>query len=235
MNKRILIVEDDLSLGFLLMEFLETEGFDVKLCRDGDSGLSSFQNGRFDLCLIDVMLPKMDGFCLAKKIRMNCLNTPFIFLTARSMKRDKLEGYSLGAEDYVTKPFDEDELLCKIQVVMRRNASVEQKTSQPTEFQIGDFFYNSNLQELTYNGVKKRLTEKENEVLHLLCLNQNQILRRQDAVEKIYGKYDYFLGRSFDVFISRLRKILSQDKNICIENVFKVGFILKVNTVEATV
>lgn len=228
MNKRILIVEDDLSLGFLLMEFLETEGFDVKLCRDGDSGLSSFQNGRFDLCLIDVMLPKMDGFCLAKKIRMNCQHTPFIFLTARSMKRDKLEGYSLGAEDYVTKPFDEDELLCKIQVIMRRNKGRELKDTQPTEFQIGKYFYNSKLQELTFDGIKKRLTEKENDVLHLLCLNQNQILRRQDAVEKIYGKYDYFLGRSFDVFISRLRKMLNQDENICIENVFKVGFILKV-------
>ena len=227
MQKNILIVEDDLNLGFLLMEFLETEGFSVKLCRDGMSGYSSFQKGHFNLCIIDVMMPKLDGFGLAKKIRKVCQATPFIFLTARSMKQDKLLGYSIGAEDYITKPFDEDELLCRIQVALRRYEAM-QNEAPPTHFTIGDYCFDYELQELSYQNTPQRITEKENEVLRLLCLNKNQILKREDAVQQIYGEYDYFLGRSFDVFISRLRKMLKNDKRICIENVFKVGFILKV-------
>ncbi len=227
MKKKILIIEDDLNLGFLLMEFLELEGYEVKLCRDGLSGFSYFQKGNFDLCLIDVMLPKIDGFTLAKKIRTVCEKTPFIFLTARDMKQDRLQGYSLGAEDYITKPFDEEELLCKITVVLRRSSLTETAVI-PTQFEIGDYYFDYKLQELSYENTPHRITEKENEVLRLLCLNMNQILRREDAVQQIYGEYDYFLGRSFDVFISRLRKMLKKDSRISIDNVFKVGFILNV-------
>jgi DNA-binding response OmpR family regulator len=224
MQKNILIVEDDLNLGFLLMEFLELEGFTVKLCRDGLSGLEHFQKGDFNLCILDVMMPKLDGFELAKKIKAHDSPPPFLFLTARSMKEDKLLGYQIGAEDYITKPFDEDELLCKINVALRRQT---EKVPIPTQFQIGDYFFDYKLQELSYQGTAKRITEKENEVLRLLCLNKNQILKREDAVMEIYGECDYFLGRSFDVFISKIRKMLNKDKRIQIENVFKVGFILK--------
>lgn len=226
-NKNILIVEDDLSLGFLLMEYLESEGYPVKWCRDGDTGLIAFKRQRFGLCILDIMMPHTDGFSLAHSLKKENADTPFLFLTARTMKSDKLRGYALGAEDYITKPFDEEELLCKIKVILRRTAGLPQKEA-PTQFSIGRYFFDYNLHELRLESKCRRLTEKENEVLRLLCLHKNQILRREEAVEKIYGQYDYFYGRSFDVFISRLRKFLSQDPDVVIENVFKVGFILKI-------
>jgi DNA-binding response OmpR family regulator len=228
-NKRILIVEDDLHLGFLLMDFLESEGFKVKLCRDGESGLANFKTGHFDLCVLDVMLPEMNGFQLAHQLRLERKEIPFIFLTARSMKEDKLRGFTLGAEDFITKPFDEEVLLCRIKVIMRRFEDELLAESVPTHFSFGDYSFDYTRRELCYKGNPQRITEKESEVLRLLCLNQNQILKREDAVEKIYGKRDYFLGRSFDVFISRLRKLLSDDPRISIENVFKVGFIMNVH------
>ncbi|MEM9920018.1 MAG: response regulator transcription factor [Bacteroidota bacterium] len=227
-RKRLLIVEDDIHLGFLLMEFLESEGFQVKLCRDGQSGLSSFKKEAFDLCILDVMLPHTDGFSLARMIRTEDKSVPFLFLTARSMKEDKLQGFAVGAEDFITKPFDEEELLCRIRVILRRQSAQQMPECKPTQFQIGKYFFDYAKQELSFENTTRRLTEKENEVLRLLCLHQNQILKREEAVEKIYGRQDYFLGRSFDVFISRLRKMLRQDPSIQIENVFKVGFILNV-------
>ncbi len=229
-NTRILLVEDDLSLGFLLTEFLESEGLEVKLCRDGESGLATFRRGSFDLCILDVMMPKMDGFTLARHLRKEDPEIPFLFLTARSLKNDKLKGFELGAEDYVTKPFDEEELLCRIRVMLRRHAetAAAKQTPAPERFAIGDYAFDYSRQELSWGAETWRMTEKENEVLRLLCLHQNQILRRDEAVEKIYGKRDYFLGRSFDVFISRLRKLLQNDPRISIDNVFRVGFILNV-------
>ncbi len=227
-KKKILIVEDDLNLGFLLLEYLESEGLEVKLCRDGASGLQHFKKMHFDCCILDVMLPETDGFQLARQIRNYNSEVPFIFLTARSMKQDKLKGFTVGAEDYITKPFDEEELLCRVRVILRRTEKENPLTVLPTEFCIGKYHFNYARQELSYEGVVRRITEKENEVLRLLCLHKNQILKRDEAVEKIYGKQDYFLGRSFDVFISRLRKLLKEDPQIKIENVFKVGFILNV-------
>lgn len=228
MKENILIVEDDLHLGFLLMDFLEGEGFSVKLCRDGESGLKQIKSDVYNVCILDLMLPKMDGFDLAKRIKLNTPKTPFLFLTARTLKEDKLKGYALGAEDYISKPFDEEELLCKLKVILRKHKFSKEPTDCPTQFQIGLYFFDYEKQALIFQGKVKRLTEKENEVLRLLCLNQNQILKREQAVEQIYGKKDYFLGRSFDVFISKIRKMLQQDPNVCIENVFRVGFILKV-------
>jgi DNA-binding response OmpR family regulator len=228
-NKKILLVEDNLSLGFLLTEFLEREGIEVKHCRDGVSGLAAFKRDAYDLCILDVMMPKMDGFNLAVKIREVDPHIPFLFLTARSLKDDKLKGYSLGAEDYLTKPFDEEELLCRIRVIFRRKETIrESEKAIPDSYTIGDYIFNYSRQELVWNDETWRMTEKENEILRLLCLNQNNILRRDEAVEKIYGKRDYFLGRSFDVFISKLRKLLQNDERITIENVFRVGFILNV-------
>jgi DNA-binding response OmpR family regulator len=221
----ILIVEDDLSLGYLLMELLESDGYSIKLARNGQTGLEHFKKGAFDLCILDVMLGDTDGFQVAKQIRLENAVIPFLFLTARVLKEDRLKGYALGAEDYITKPFDEEELLCKIAVILRRNLAAQEV---PAQFCIGDYHFDYTKQELVYQNQIERITEKENEVLRLLCLHQNNILRRDDAVERIYGEKDYFLGRSFDVFISRLRKMLRNDPRISIENVFKVGFILKV-------
>lgn len=226
-NGNILLVEDDLNLGFLLMELLESEGYGVKLARNGQNGLDHFKKNNFDLCVLDVMLGDTDGFQVAKQIRLENDQIPFLFLTARVLKEDRLKGYALGAEDYISKPFDEEELLCKIAVILRRNQT-QAPQELPVQFQIGDYYFDYKRQELVYQGQIERITEKENEVLRLLCLHQNNILRRDDAVERIYGEKDYFLGRSFDVFISRLRKMLRHDPRISIENVFKVGFILKV-------
>ena len=224
-GRKILIVEDDLNLGFLLLEFLEPEGFEIKLCRDGASGLAQFKKEKFDLCILDVMMPKLNGFQLAEKIRALNPKMPFLFLTARSLKEDKLRAYEIGAEDYLIKPFDEEVLLCKIKVILRR-AVPEVLETLPTKFEIGEYLFDYSRQELSFRDHTQRITEKENEVLRLLCLNKNQILKREDAVEKIYGRCDYFLGRSFDVFISRIRKLLKEDPDVSIENVFKVGFIL---------
>jgi len=226
-GQHLLVVEDDLNLGFLLMDFLEEEGFQTKLCRDGESGLEQFKKHNYDLCLLDVMMPKMDGFELASKIREEDNDARFIFLTAKAGKEDKCIGYELGAEDYVTKPFDQDELLYKIKAILRRTHA-PQAANAPKHYSIGGYTFNPGQLELTFRGESIRLTDKENSVLLLLCANMNQILKRDDAVEEIYGKRDYFLGRSFDVFISRLRKHLSKDDQVSIENVYKVGFILTV-------
>ncbi len=222
---KILLIEDDTSLGILLSDFLEGEGKEVKLCRDGKAGLDAALSETFDLAIIDVMLPKVDGYTIANTLRDENSTLPFLFLTARSMKEDKLKGYDLGAEDYITKPFEEEELLAKINVILRR-MSPNNNFACPNKFQIGKYHFDYNRQELTFNEEVNRLTQKENEVLKLLCQNKNQILKREEAVEKIYGKKDYFLGRSFDVFISKIRKLLRHDPNLKIENVFKVGFIL---------
>lgn len=226
---RILLVEDDSSMGYLLTTLLEEEGYHVHHCSDGESGLNNYKPSSYDLCILDVMMPRMDGFMLAKRLRELDPHVRFLFLTARSLKEDMLHGFALGAEDFVRKPFDKDELMCRIQVMLRRQeAAVSDLQISNCRFTIGDYSFDYAKQELSYQTEVWRMTEKENEVLRLLCIHQNQILRRDDAVEKIYGKKDYFLGRSFDVFISRLRKLLCRDPRISIENVFKVGFILNV-------
>lgn len=226
-TNHILLVEDDLNLGMLLMDYLESEGVQVTWRRDALSGLQQVHRQTFDLCILDVMMPGMDGFSLAKNLRSQYPRLPFIFLTARLLKEDKMKGYELGAEDYLTKPFDEEELLCKIRVILRRKTVSGTKPKEEVR-QIGRFVFDPARQELRFDNKVTRLTEKENAVLQLLSEHQNRILRRDEAVEAIYGKSDYFLGRSFDVFISRLRKLLKADPKITIDNVFKVGFILNV-------
>ncbi len=229
-EKRILLVEDDLNLGFLLMDYLESAEYKVKLCKDGLSALDVLESQSFDLCLLDVMMPKLDGLSVAKIMRKKGNKTPFIFLTAKSMKEDRIHGYGLGAEDYITKPFDEDELLCKISVVLRRNQK-DPLANAPSQFVLGRYKFDYNRQELSCSECVKRLTQKENEVLRLLCLHKNRVLKRDEAVEIIYGKKDYFLGRSFDVYISRIRKLLQNDSTLEIQNIYKVGFML--NEVQA--
>jgi DNA-binding response OmpR family regulator len=224
----ILLVEDDLNLGFLLMEFLELEGMKVTWRKDAQSAIQELQKQDYDLGVLDITMPGMDGFSLAKHIRTKHPQFPFLFLTARLLKEDKLKGYQLGAEDYLTKPFDEEELLCKIKVILRRREEATPTSPAEQQFEIGRYLFDYSRQEIKLDDDIRRLTEKESEILLLLCQHRNRILKRDLAVRRIYGKDDYFLGRSFDVFISRLRKILSQDPDVSIENVFKVGFILNV-------
>ncbi len=232
---RILIVEDDESLGYLLKTLLEREGFQPYWCKDGIEGLKTYQPGSHDLCLLDVSIPGLDGFGLARRLKTLDPDVKFLFLTARSLKEDVMQGYALGAEDYIRKPFDTEELLCKLQVLRRRRQSTAgMEAPDPAHYQIGQYDFDYARRELRLGSSSKRLTHKENEILRLLCLHQKQILRREDAVQLIYGKSDYFLGRSFDVFISRIRKYLSEDPAIAIENVFGTGFILHVGAATDT-
>jgi DNA-binding response OmpR family regulator len=224
---RILLAEDDLNLGVLLIDYLEAEGFEVKLCKDGEWALSVFEAQNFDLCLLDVMMPKLDGYGLAKAIRLKNKTIPIMFITAKSLKEDKLKGYALGADDYILKPFDEEELLCKIKALIRRLP--EKQLDMPIAIaSIGQYCFDHQNQSLTINGKAKRLTEKERDILHYLFVNKNVVVKRKNLLVDLWGEDDYFLGRSLDVFITKIRKYLREDKSVEIENVFGVGFVLNV-------
>lgn len=223
----ILLAEDDLNLGVLLVDYLETEGFAIKLCKDGEIALKAFQDKSFDICLLDVMMPNMDGFTLAKEIRLKNKSIPIIFITAKSLKEDKLIGYDLGADDYITKPFDEEELLWKIKAVIRRVPENKNEVTQEI-ISIGKYKFDFNNQALTINNKSQRITEKESDILKYLSEHRNHIIKREDMLKELWGENDYFLGRSLDVFISKMRKYLKEDPNIKIENVFGVGFIFNV-------
>lgn len=224
---KILLAEDDLNLGILLMDYLETEGFDVKLCKDGELAIKAYLNDPFDLCLLDVMMPKMDGFSVAKEIREKDKKIPIIFITAKSLKEDKLKGYELGADDYITKPFDEEELLWKIKAVIRRIPETKNE-NQTFIMSIGGYLFNYNNQSLTLGDKTKRITEKESDILKYLYDHRNNLIKREEMLKDLWGENDYFLGRSLDVFITKMRKYLNEDPNIRIENVFGVGFIFNV-------
>jgi len=221
----ILLAEDDQNLGFLLVEFLESHGIRVKLYRDGESALKAFRTGSFNFCIFDVMLPKMDGFNLAKSVKSIQKNVPVIFLTARSMKDDKLRGYSIGADDYITKPFDEDELLWRIKAVLNR---VDSDTGNVNGnlYLIGQYEFDFTNQALKLGNELRRLTSREAEVLKMLCVSRNNIVRREQILTALWGENDYFAGRSLDVFISKLRKYFSADPSVKIENIPKVGVLL---------
>lgn len=224
---KILLAEDDLNLGILLVDYLEAEGFDVKLCKDGEFALKAFRGGSFDLCLLDIMMPKMDGFFLAKEIRVKDKKTPIIFITAKSLKDDKLKGYNLGADDYITKPFDEEELLWKIKAVIRRIP--ENKSESRIEIiSIGKYTFDFNNQSLIIGGKTKRITEKESDILNYLSNHRNKVVKREEMLKDLWGENDYFFGRSLDVFITKIRKYLKEDPDLSIENVFGVGFIFNV-------
>lgn len=222
---RILLVEDNLNLGFLTREFLESEGFDVKIYKDGESGLKAFQEHTFDFCVLDIMLPKMDGYQVANEIRKTHPDIPIIFLTAKNLKDDKFKGFDLGADDYITKPFDEDELLWRINAILNRSKNQGSKP-QASKTTIGEFEFDINNQQLISEGHTQRLTERETKVLKMLSENRGNLTRREDLLENIWGENDYFAGRSLDVFIAKLRKYLKPDPDVSIENVPRVGFVL---------
>jgi len=225
---KILLVEDDTNLGFLLLEFLESNGFYAKLYRDGISGLNGFESSKFDFCILDVMLPKLDGFSLAEKIREQNKRVPIIFLTARSMKEDKIRGFNIGIDDYVTKPFDEDELLLRIESVLNRvnqDATEEEKIVH----QLGKFTFDVNNQELKSENESKRLTSKESQILSILASSKNNIVQRELIMQKVWGETDYFIGRSLDVFISKIRRHLQSEPRIKIETIPTVGVVLNIS------
>lgn len=223
----ILLVEDDPNLGILLLDLLQTEGFNVKLIRDGESALTHFKKGAFSLCLLDIMLPNIDGYTVANGIRLIDPDLPIIFITAKALKEDKLKAYQIGADDYIIKPFDEDELIWKIRAFVKRTP-IQIKSFIPP-IPIG--FYTFDYENLCLSNGKytQRITSKEGELLLFLVRNKNKLVKREEILLEIWGQNDYFMGRSLDVFITKLRKYLKVDSNIKIENVFNVGFIFKVN------
>lgn len=226
MKAKILYVEDDESLSFITKDQLEMEGYAITHVNNGKDAWSTFKKSDFDLCLLDVMLPQLDGFELARKIRGVSKHVPIIFLTAKSMQEDKMEGFLLGGDDYVTKPYSFEELKMRIEVFLRRKKIMEEAPKE--SLQIGKFSFDYSNLDLSANGNSKGLTQREADILYYLAKRPNQVIRRSDILEDIWGKDDYFYGRSLDVFISRLRKYLSEDPTLSIENVHSVGFKLNV-------
>lgn len=223
---KILLVEDDESLGFVIKDNLEQASYEVLWCKDGLNGWESYQEDTFDICIFDVMLPKMDGFSLLQELRTIDKEIPVIMLTAKNMKEDVLSGFRHGADDYVIKPFDMDELLLRISVFLRRTKTDNGKS---TNYAVGRFKFDFDNYLLIDGAQEQSLTEREALLLQLFCQQINSIVKRADILEQIWGENDYFLGRSLDVFISRLRKYLRSDDRIEIVNHHGVGFKLSVN------
>jgi two-component system OmpR family response regulator len=229
---KILLCEDDANLGMVLKNYLELNDFEVTLERDGRLGLAAFQREHVDLCLLDVMMPHMDGFTLAEEIRDVNPDVPLFFLSAKTMKEDIIQGYKLGADDYITKPFDSEVLLMKIRAILKRNDDLN-KEADNKEFDLGSYHFHPKLRQLVFNGKTQTLSPKENELLKMLAEHLNDLLPREAALKKIWGSDTYFNGRSMDVYIAKLRKYLREDSNIEIVNIHGNGFRL-VAPVKAT-
>ena len=225
---KILLVEDDVNLGFVTKDRLSEAGYDVSLAKDGIAGYQQFMRGHFDLCVFDIMLPKKDGFELAKEVRQANKNVPIIFLTAKSMLEDKIKGFKSGADDYITKPFSMEELILRVEAILKRQKNPEDKSKKKDIFKIGKYTFEYKNLELKIGNSAKTLTKKEAELLRLLCIHQNEILERDMALNIVWGSDDYFLGRSMDVFITPLRKYLSEDEKLKITTVHGVGFRMEV-------
>ncbi len=227
-DHNVLLLEDDPNLGLIIQEHLHLNGFEVTLCQDGEEGMVAFRTGDFDLCLVDVMMPKRDGFSFAAEVRRSDQDTPLIFLTAKSLKEDKVQGFKIGCDDYITKPFSVEELLLRIRAVLRRYRGQTPGT-MPTEFEIGRFRFDFTRQTLTTDDRQTKLTPKESELLRLLCLNINRTLTREVALKEIWGDENYFSGRSMDVFVSKLRKYLKDDPKVAIMGIHGKGFRLVID------
>ncbi len=229
----ILLVEDDQNFGDVLKSYLGMNDFEITLRTDGEKGKIAFDGGEFDLCIFDVMMPKKDGFTLAKEIREDDKKTPIIFLTAKTMNEDIVKGLKIGADDYITKPFNSEELLLRVQAILKRsqNGGLENDDNR-TEFEFGNFTFDFPLRRLIYNDGEKenesKLSPKQAQLLRLFCLNLNNVLTRSEALTKIWGEDNYFTARSMDVFVTKLRKYLKIDDNIEIVNIHGNGFQLLV-------
>ena len=224
-NKHVLLVEDDVNFGTVLRDYLNLNGYKVVLARNGLEGFEKFKKNEFDICILDVMMPYKDGFTLAKEIRSKDKTTPIVFLTAKSMKEDVLKGYKIGADDYLTKPFDAEILLKKLKVLIQRTEKSVQKTKPKSRVVIGDFIFNPRLRTLTYKKEPPvNLSPKENQLLLMLVETQNDLLSRNKALEEIWNDDNYFTSRSMDVYIAKLRKYLRQDTSLEIANIHGEGF-----------
>jgi len=233
-HEQILLLEDDPNLGVIIKESLERRGFGVTLCVDGEEGLQAYRQSAFDLCLVDVMMPVRDGFSFAREVRRTGDDTPLIFLTARSLVEDRIAGFRIGCDDYVTKPFSMEELLLRIAAVLRRRRAAREAgvpDSQPAAeiFPIGRYTFDYRRQILRRDAEERHLTDKESELLRLLCLHRDRVLERSLALREIWGEESYHCSRSMDVFISRLRKYLKDDQRIAIRVVHGRGFRLMVD------
>jgi DNA-binding response OmpR family regulator len=223
---RILLVEDDFNLGLVIQDLLKLEGYQVHLARDGKEGLHCFNAQRYDLCLLDVMLPHKDGFTLAEDIRKINAQVPIVFLTAKGMPEDRVKGLRTGADDYITKPFENEELLLRVKAILRR-VGASPADAAPEHFRIGRYRYDPAAFNLCLDEQCQKLTRKEADLLKLLCEHKNKVIERDLIANMIWGDDSYFVGRSMDVFITRLRKHLAEDPDVAIENVHGVGFRLK--------
>ncbi|MGB1611047.1 MAG: response regulator transcription factor [Flavobacteriaceae bacterium] len=229
-NKQILLVEDDVNFGTVLRDYLQMNGYKVVLARNGLEGFEKFKKNEFDVCILDVMMPYKDGFTLAKEIRSKDKSIPVVFLTAKSMKDDVLKGYKIGADDYLTKPFDTDILLKKLEVLIQRTQKSVQKSKPKSRIVIGDFIFNPRLRTLTYKkNTPTNLSPKENQLLLMLVETQNDLLSRNKALNEIWNDDNYFTSRSMDVYIAKLRKYLRDDASVEIANIHGEGFRLITN------
>ena len=222
------MVEDDENFGAVMKSYLSIHDYDVEWVDDGATALGVFNNDTFDLCLLDVMLPHVDGFTIAAEIRKLNEHIPIIFLTAKTLKKDILEGFRLGADDYITKPFDSEVLLMKIKAILKRNSSIS-GTSDQNEFQIGKYQFNALLRTIKDGETLQKLSPKEAGLLRMLCINMNRVLPREQALKSIWGEESYFTTRSMDVFMSKLRKYLKDDPTVEISTVHGSGYILRMN------
>ena len=228
-SKKILLVEDDTNFGNILKEYLQINNYDVVLAKNGIEGYEKFSSSEYDLCILDVMMPYKDGFSLAREIRNKNEEVPLIFLTAKNLKEDVLKGFKIGADDYLTKPFDSEVLLAKIKAIMNRKKIFSIPSTEDTKFKIGKFLFNSKLRILSLETNQFKLSPKENELLRLLIININDLLSREIALNKIWRDDSYFASRSMDVYIAKLRKYLSLDPKVEILNIHGEGFRLVVN------
>lgn len=222
----VLLVEDDFNLGIVIQDLLRLEGYTVHLARDGKEGLQCFNASRYDLCLLDVMLPHKDGFTLAQDIRKVNSEIPIVFLTAKGMPEDRVQGLRTGADDYITKPFENEELLLRIRAILRRTGVGATQESK-NDYSIGNYTYDPSAYMLCIGDKCQKLTRKEADLLKLLCEHKNKVIERDLIANMIWGDDSYFVGRSMDVFITRLRKHLADDPTVSIENVHGVGFCLR--------
>ena len=227
MKTKILLVEDDSSLGFIISDQLKSEGYSVTLCTDGAEGFQRFNENEFHLCIFDVMMPKKDGFSLAKDIRKIDTNIPILFLTAKSNDEDKVEGFKSGGDDYLTKPFNAEELQLRVAAMLRR-VNIKPVTVDESKFEIGDYIFDTINFSLKHPNFEKNLTKKEAQILKILCKFKNQVVAREIVLTGVWGQDDYFVGRSLDVFITKLRKYLKEDERIQISNSHGIGFKLEV-------
>ena len=223
---KILYVEDDARLSFVTRDNLELKGYDITLCKTGTEAIKCFNNDRFDLCILDVMLPELDGFSLAREFRKKNRDVPILFLSAKSLIEDRLEGFTSGGDDYITKPYSIEELILKIEVFLKRNRITNGESNRKQTYSLGNYTFDYYNMQLTLEGKIQRLTSREAELLHFLNLHKNKVLKKEEILREVWGNDSYFNSRSLDVFISKLRKHLADDSSVKINNVHGVGFIM---------